>query len=307
MARQKARKSMVHRRRPPQWHLLLTGALLLVAVAGGIYLSGRIVIPGPLLVAADPVQQRPPVSAPQFAHRLHAETDSLLADLGISGHLIDARTDSTPVQILVGVPRDLPLTSVNLHLTRAIQALGGRVFEGLQSGTRRVELTCGFDSTVTTQYILRRLRTTTRRAGKIGLVVREVVTPTSAAEGMWAVPQQLTLLLADDSATRSTQLQSWARVANHELVGERPAAGADEAAHTRLRQHLDRDPTVLDVDPRLDAIQRELWALADRAADAGSAIGVLGDHPASRAALITLLPRLERRGYRFVAATTLLP
>ncbi|MBT3346550.1 MAG: hypothetical protein HN404_26380 [Gemmatimonadetes bacterium] len=299
---------MVRRRRPPQWHLLLSGAVLILAVVGGVYLSTRVVRPhDTVVVTSNPSPLLPPTTAPQFAQRLHSEVDSILAQLGIASHLIQTDPDTALVQISVGVPRDLPLAAVNLHLTRNIQALGGRVMEGLQASSRRVDLRCGFDSTQTTLFVLRRRLTTTRRTGQIGLIVRDVVLPAQATDGIWAVPQRLTLLLKQVPASQWTQLRQWAYPADHRLLEDRGTGGADAVIPAKLARHLADQPTILDSDPQPGAIERQLWALAERAADDGSAIGVINDHPASHAALAAVLPRLEQRGYRFVAAATLLP
>ncbi len=299
---------MVRKRRPPQWHLLLSGVVLILAVVGGVYLSGRVIQPDDtVVVTSNPTRQLPPSSAQQFAQRLHAEADSILDQLGIAGHLIQTDLDTEPLQISVGIPRDLPLAAVNLHLTQNVQSLGGHVVEGRQTSTRRVDLRCGFDSTQTTHFVLRHVLTTTRRTGQIGLVVQDVALPAHPADGIWAVPQRLTLLLEGVPANRWTQLRQWAHAADHRLLEDRGTGGADATIPPRLARYLENEPAVLDANPQPDAIERQLWALADQAADEGSAIGVVRDLPSSHATLAAVLPRLERRGYRFVAAATLLP
>ena len=311
MAAARRAQRLVRRRRPPQRHLLLGGSLLLIAVVVGVYLSTNDHDVGDVdLLSANPAPVGPPhaVTASQFASRLHADIDSLLAELGIAGYLIEVDPSDSPVQIGVKVPRDLPLISVNVHLTRAVAQLGGIIFEGRETADGRVHLQCGFDSMRTTQFTLRRLRTTARRTGVLGLIVRDVAVPEQDEEGVWGVPQRLTLLLdrpAGGLSTESwTRLRQWALDGDHELIG--PEIG-DPETQQRLQSLLEQGPVVLDTEQQPSAIERQLWALADRAADDGHAIGVLRDHPAAHAALEAVLPRLEMRGYRFVAAASLLP
>jgi polysaccharide deacetylase 2 family uncharacterized protein YibQ len=45
---------------------------------------------------------------------------------------------------------------------------------------------------------------------------------------------------------------------------------------------------------------RQLWALAEQAADEGQAVAAARLVPATLDALEVMLPRLERRGYRFI-------
>lgn len=52
-------------------------------------------------------------------------------------------------------------------------------------------------------------------------------------------------------------------------------------------------------------VERRLWALAERAADDGQAVAQAALRPATLAALETMLPQLERRGYRFVTLAEL--
>ncbi len=316
MAAARRGKRLVRRRRPPQWHLLLSGAVLLIAVAAGVYLTDR-VDPTTRILSSNPapLQHDLPGTAKQFAERLHADSDSLLGELGIAGHLIEADRTSIPARIRVGVPRDLPLASVNVHLTSAIERLGGRVIEGRQTRDGLVDLRCGFDSTETTHYTLRRLRATARRTGDIGLIVRDVLVPERSSEGVWEIVQQLTLMI-DSTSAQATSTQSWstmrqfARVADHQVMGGNdPSANDARALRAMLDARQNGSPSSivqLDDVQRPDAIARQLWALADQAADDGQAIGILRDHPSTHAALRSVLPRLERRGYRFVNAATLL-
>ena len=321
----RSRKRLVRRRPPPQWYLLLSGGVLLIAIAIGVYLSDR-TDPSADIHSANtaPAPRSRALTASEFAEQLHADSDSLLGELGISKHLIDTDPNSSPTHIRVGVPRDLPIASVNVRLTMAIQQLGGHVIEGRESRNGTVKLRCGFDSTETTHYTLRRLRSTTRRTGNIGLVVQNVLVPHSGSEGLWDISQQLTLMFDSTAGVGVTtvdweRLRQWAQAPAHQLLRPHPTSDGDASmwlAMTQIStskgseiQGKDQPLSVLHLDDvqRPAAIERQLWALADRAADEGQAIGILQDHPSSHVALRSVLPRLERRGYRFVAAATLLP
>jgi hypothetical protein len=321
----RSRKRLVHRRRPPQWHLLLSGGLLVTAIAIGVYLSERTDSSVDILSAnTAPTPRSDALTATQFAQRLQADSDSLLGELGIGKQLIDTDPNASPTHIRVGIPRDLPIASVNVQLTMAIQRLGGHVIEGRESRNGTVTLRCGFDSTETTVYTLRRLRSTTRRTGNIGLVVRNVLLPPSGSKGLWDVSQQLTLMFDSTAAVGVTtvdweRLSQWAQGPAHQLLSPRSVADGDASVWLAMTQidasegveiqGKDQPLSVLHLDDvqRPAAIERQLWALADRAADEGQAIGILQDHPSSHMALRSVLPRLERRGYRFVAVATLLP
>jgi hypothetical protein len=292
------------RRRWPHWHLLLGTLAVVIVVSGGFYLGHRLDLPGP--VVDSPARPAPSRNAEQFTRRMQAASDSLLGELGIPGHLIEMDADAVPLHVRVGVPRDLPLAMVNLHLTRAVQRSGGRVLSGMQPHQSTVELTCGFHTDATLRYTLRRARTVTRRTGRIALVIRDVARPDGPLQGMWAVAQQLTLLLGEPLQTPWVVPGDEANAGTHELFSDQPGAGPPPM-EPALRDLVRASALILDLQAETEAIERQLWALADRAADEGHAIGVTGDHPAARDALLAVLPRLERRGYRFVAASSLLP
>ena len=67
-----------------------------------------------------------------------------------------------------------------------------------------------------------------------------------------------------------------------------------------------RDLFIDEVD-EVEAIQSRLWDLAGIASRTGQAIGIGHNREETLAALTTVLPRLETRGFRFVPVSQLLP
>lgn len=282
---------MVRQRRPPQWHLALTLGLLVAAIGGGIYL-GRPMPPAP---DPEPVPASPPTpvtaaDARSFAESLHVQVDSVLGELGIPPAQIDKRRSPGGLdEIRVRVPQDLPLASVNLHLTRLALWQGGDVVRGAEvEGPAAVDLTCGVDGSATTVFRLRRDESVTRRTGRIAIVVdatHAALAQRRLLERLCGLPQPLTLVVSPASR-EDEQVARWAAAGPCELAASVP---------------------VDDQGLRLDAGQvgPQLWAVAQAAADRGRAVAVarLGDDllPALRA----VLPRLELRGYRFATISDL--
>jgi hypothetical protein len=275
---------MVKRSRPPQWHLLFTGGGLLAAVGVALYVSHVPVSPGP---AAPPVaSRRLPLSAAAFADTVIARGDSALAELGLLPAWIAVRRGS-PDTVSVRVPRDLPLTSVNLQLSSVARSYGGHVVRGIETRNASVvELTVGVDSTVTTLFRLRQDQRLQRRAGRLSLVLQ--LRDDDAVDRARALQQPLTLVLPDGTAAPPTA------AADHEW---RSAAGPALAGLDTVRL----DTVRLGADGAA-GVRRALWALAERAGNEGRAAAWIEAHPAAFDALEALLPRLERRGYRFVTA-----
>lgn len=279
---------MARRRRPPQWHLLFTFVGLLAAIVAGLYASRRVDTEGdplptqlPNLGAAAPVQP----DAASFAEALRGEVDSTLAGIGIvptaiSSQAIPGAADT----IRVRVPRDLPLASVNRELTERVLQLGGYVVEGRESGSRSVQLAVGIDSTMTTLFHLRHDSRAERRRGRLALVVDIDGAPAARLRRLDDLGHPLTLLTS----------------------GSAPAAAVDDPQ----RQILQRPPASTRFDEgavTADDVTRHLWALAERAATDGQVVAIADLRPATLSALEEMMPRLERRGYRFVTVAELTP
>lgn len=277
---------MVRKRRPPQWHLILTLLALVAAIGGAIYLSH----PPP---AADPGPGDGPRPTPvahagarSFADSLYAQVDSALAELGIpKAAIAKQRPPGQLDEVRVRVPEDLPLASVNLHLTRLAVWQGGEVVRGVEvDGPAAVDLTCGFGSTATTVFHLKRDKVA-RRAGRIAVVVDAAGAGRSQRRllaQLCALPQPVTLVVAPGVLDG----EDAAPAGPCQLLAELPVQqGWVPLAHGE--------------------VERQLWAVAEVAADGGRAVAVarLGDDtlPALRAAL----PRLERRGHRFATLSDL--
>ena len=280
-----ARRSpaMVRRRRPPQWHLALTVVLLLAAVSAVVYLDR-------LARAGDDheLSSSPPASSQvvhadsrSFAGAIYANLDSVLAELGVWPDLVekDPGEAKAPDQIRVRVPSDLPLASVNLHLSRFVRRHGGHVVRGEEvRGANAVDLTCGIDSTVTTAFRLRHDRRVRRRAGLIALVI-DASGDTAAnplLDRLLALPQPLTVVAPGPRAA------GLASASGHELLSSPPTEGTAIGGGSA------------------DDVRRQLWALAERAADEGHAVAVARPLAGAADAFEAMLPRLETRGYRFV-------
>ena len=198
------------RRRRAHWHLGLTALLL-----AGAALSGLVVHWYDEEPAADAIfSSLPPATttdAHAFADSLHAQVDSALAELGIWPELIHkqrAASDSLTVvdHISVRVPADLPLTAVNLSLSRFVRWHGGRVFEGIQRNARRVDVRCGLDSVETTLFSLRHDRRLKRRTGRIAIVLDDFgyTSGDDLLHRFCSLPQSLTMAVLPNEGQAST-------------------------------------------------------------------------------------------------------
>ena len=273
---------MVRRRHRPQWHLGFTFAVLAAAVAAALYL-GRPEPPPP--PPEPPPAPPPPPDAVSFAAGMRAETDSVLADLGIPPGRV-SRGDSGaggPEAITIRVPGDLPLASVSLRLTRLAGRHGGELMRGeeREDGTA-VDLSLGIDSVVTTRFHLRQDSGSTRRAGRIALVV-DAESP--HLDRLCALPPSLTLV---------------ALGANRREAAERcgPAGHRVVSKPIGLRAPPDSIGAATEA-----AAGRQLWAVAERAAAKGEVVALVTANGPTLAALEGLMPRLESRGYSFVTVS----
>ena len=120
-----------------------------------------------------------------------------------------------------------------------------------------------------------------RRAGRLALVLQ--LSDAAAVDRARALQQPLTLVLPAGSAAppRAAAAHEWRGDAAPALSGIDTVRLGEDGA---------------------DGVRRALWALAERAANEGRAAAWIAAAPATFDALEALLPRLERRGYRFVTA-----
>lgn len=273
---------MVRRRHRPQWHLVFTLAVLVAAVAAALYL-GRPEPPPP--PPEPPAPPPPPADPVSFAAGMRAETDSVLADLGIPrGRVSRSDPGAGGFEVVsVRVPGDLPLASVNLRLTRLAGRHGGELMRGeeREDGTA-VDLSLGIDSVVTTRFHLRQDPRSTRRAGRIALVV-DAESP--HLDRLCALPPALTLV---------------ALGANRREAAERcgPAGHRVVSRPIGLRAPPDTVGAATEA-----AAGRQLWSVAERAAAKGEVVALVTANGPTLAALEGLMPRLESRGYSFVTVS----
>jgi polysaccharide deacetylase 2 family uncharacterized protein YibQ len=163
-------------------------------------------------------------------------------------------------RIAVRVPGDLPLTELNLYLTRTVQSLGGQVTGAMerQSG-RQVELRCGLEAVETTVFVLDSDRQLTRRTGDIALVLQDVGgrSAAPAVERICRLPQGLVVALRADDETEASRQTEEIRSAGHHPFLQAPvtagqtadpdaiASGMDAQTIRRLlRQAIRRVPAV---------------------------------------------------------------
>ena len=185
--------------------------------------------------------------------------------------------------ITVRVPGDLPVARVNLGLTRLADRHGGEVIRGEEvKQETAVDLSFGLDSVETTRFRLRQDRGSTRRSGRIALIA-DAGGP--HLDRLCALPASLTLV---------------ALGSNRQEAAERcgPAGHRVVAKPIGLRAA----PDSIDGDSEA-AAGRQLWALAERAADEGEAVALVNANGPTVAALEALMPRLESRGYSFVSVS----
>ncbi|HJP31394.1 MAG: divergent polysaccharide deacetylase family protein [Candidatus Latescibacteria bacterium] len=280
---------MVKKRRPPQWHLVFTGTGLLAAVIVAVFVSQ---LPPPP-TADEPTELRnlaPPsriqADAGSFGDSLVARLDTVLFELGISPSWVEFRAAPAGEvdTIAVRVPRDLPVASVNRQITEFVRWHGGYIVRGVERrGPAAVDLTVGIDSTVTTFFRLRLDRSLQRRSGHIAIVVDLAAAPASRLRRLAQLAQPLTLAADGDAAVPPNLTD-----AGHQLVDRIPDGAI----------RLDEQATIAEV-------TRRLWSLAEKAGDAGQVVAATRLLPSTLGALEVMLPRLERRGHRFVTLAEL--
>ena len=198
------------RRRRSHWHLGLTALLLAGAVLSALVLHKRSEEPatGPILPSLPPATA---TDAHAFAESLHSQVDTALAELGIWPGLIRkqrATGDSLAVvdHISVRVPADLPLTTVNLSLSRFVRWHGGHVFEGIQRSAGRVDVRCGLDTVETTLFSLRQDSRLKRRTGRIAIVLDDFGSASGddLLQRFCSLPQPLTMAVLPNEGQAST-------------------------------------------------------------------------------------------------------
>lgn len=191
---------MANRRRPPLWHLALSGSLIVTTVLLVLYTyrekeQARSVAAPAAPPTVAKVEQA--ADARDLAVLLYKQVDAALEELGLWPQLLDKR-HGTPDTIAVQVPADLPLAMVNLQLTQLVERCGGKILRAVEKRRhRQVEMRCGLDSTLTTLFVLERT-SIRRKTGRIAIVLDDfgyLSWNDRLIERFCALPQSLTLAI----------------------------------------------------------------------------------------------------------------
>jgi polysaccharide deacetylase 2 family uncharacterized protein YibQ len=251
----------------PSWHLALSAILILTAVAVLLHAQWRD-RPRASIPPVQPAAVALPAADEQaLADTLYATTEAALEEVGIQGDLVrKTRTGRGEDQIAVQVPSDLPLAAVNLHLTRFVEGSGGRVLRAVESVPgQQVEMRCGFDSSATTRFVLKRAPNLSRRTGRIAIVLDDfgyASRDRSLIERFCTLPQPLTFAILPNEGQIAFLLEL-AREHGHEVIlhlpmepddpEKSPGEGAIEVAQDgdeirkRVRAALGKVPSAVGV------------------------------------------------------------
>lgn len=190
---------MAKRRRPPLWHLALSGSLIVATVLLVIYTHRE----NQAQSVAAPAAPHPVAKVEQAADArdlatlLYKQVDAALEELGLWPELLDKR-HGPPDTIAVQVPADLPLAMVNLQLTYLVERCGGKVLRAVEKQRhQQVEMRCGLDSTLTTLFVLEHALVR-RKTGRIAIVLDDfgyLSWNDRLIERFCALPQSLTLAI----------------------------------------------------------------------------------------------------------------
>lgn len=212
----------------PQWHLCLTAVLILGAMVGVVLFSW------PSNNDSVPLDSIQAVLDPyRTSVNLHDRVDSGLVELGIWPDLITKiRHDSAGVEICkidVRIPIDLPIATVNLALTKLVNAQGGRVFHAIEKTPKIVRMECGFDSLQTTVIELHRDNHLRRKVGLISIVLDDFG-HASWTKGLvnrfCAISQTLTLAILPNEGS-AIDISELANRHGHEVILHLPMEPID--------------------------------------------------------------------------------
>ena len=382
------RAKMARRQRRPLWHLALSAVLVFSAVSAALYLHWEAEFREDTAAAQARDARRASENAAALGDRIAAELRETLEELGIGADLVERRAEPQPnssarYQFRVRVPGDLPLTTVNLQITRLVRAQGGLILRAVEyERTGRVQLHCGLDTIEIATIELLKSRSLLRRAGKIAIVIDDFGhTSQRLVKQFCQLPFPLTLAVLPNEG-RGDAIAERALAAGHEVLVHLPmepdgypendpgpdAVMVDQDADEirwHVRQAIDQVPGAvglnnhmgsratadarvmglvleevsrhplffldsrttpesqgwkiaqdagipsiqrdLFIDPleEVTSVEENLWELAELAARNGHAVGVGHDRQQTLSALEYVLPRLERRGFRFVPVSQL--
>ncbi len=254
MTRRSSRPGLVKKPRSAVWHLLLSAFVLIAAASTALYLQwhNRPLIE-PDIAPVEHVEYAPvPASdARQFAAALYQDIDRVLDERGLWPALLRKQRGDVD-RIEVAVPADLPLAEINLAVSLATRAHGGRVLRAVETQRgARVEMECGFDSLHTTSIILTPSNQR-RRTGSIALVIDDVAGDSRFYQRFCALPQHLTLTLLPDVGPIEAVAER-AAASGHDLLvglpavleGEAARALDDDAVRQALRSALKKVPAAI--------------------------------------------------------------
>ncbi|MBI2502974.1 MAG: divergent polysaccharide deacetylase family protein [Candidatus Latescibacteria bacterium] len=253
---------LTRRQSSPALHLVLT-ALVLAAGAGiFFYTQWPLRAPEPASPPAAVTEDR---EAP--AGSLYEQVDGALAELGLEAGLIRkvrgvslALAGGTGDRIAVRVPVDLPLTELNLYLSRLVERCGGRVLRAAEGQRgQQVEIYCEADQP--TLFVLQRDHQLRRRAGLIAVLLEE----TGEGPGRWrllerfcALRPPLGLALRPEGEHLGEVLDL-AQARGHQVLVHLPVDPEEPPSAEALRQQLrlafKRVPEAVGVDvPTADSL-----------------------------------------------------
>ncbi len=230
MSRRPTRPGLVKKPRSATWHLVLSAVVLVAAIATALYVEWRD-LPEPMGELAPPQEAHklPQASdARQFADAFYSDIDRALEERGLWPELV-RKERGTIDQIEIRVPADLPLDEINLSLSLAAQARGGRVLHAMETSTgKRVEIQCGFDSLHTTSITLTRAKQS-RRTGRIAIVLDDFGRDSRLVERFCALPHPLTLAILPNTGPVDA-IAERARESGHQVIVHLPMEPADYPA-----------------------------------------------------------------------------
>ena len=231
---------MVRRYRPPVWHLALSGLVIAAAIIAVLYLqwqSRPAEIPPLQAALPPPSKPEPPKGVDDLANTLYTGADEILEEMGIWAALIRKTRAARPLSgtasldtIVVKVPADLPLASVNLALTLFVEYRGGRIIRAIErQRPASVEIRCGLAGLPTTLFLLKSAPHIQRRTGKIAIVLDDFGSMSNLVERFCALPQALTLAVLPNEGQVNT-IVGLARDKGHEVLVHLPMEPEDYPA-----------------------------------------------------------------------------
>lgn len=231
MRQRPGRRNLVKKPSSALWHLGLSGFVVAGAIAIALYSLWHD-RPQPQSALA-PASSLPALAQARdglhFADVFYSDIDYALEELGLWPALVRKERHSDVDRVEIKVPADLPLAEVNLALTLAARARGGRVLSAVETvAGKRVEMRFAFGKTPTTAVKLARTAER-RRTGRIAIVLDDLGRDSPLVERFCALQQSLTLaLLPNTGPVRA--IAERARQNGHQVIVHLPMEPIDYPA-----------------------------------------------------------------------------